>query len=53
LEEVKHQEEVIKMKKKEIDTKNITRAAPLMGYKEQNKFHAVNGTGTIQEITCV
>jgi adenylate kinase len=28
------------------------KTAPLMGYyKEQNKFHAVNGTGTIQEIT--
>jgi hypothetical protein len=36
LEEVKLQEEVIQVKKKfEIDTKNITRAAPLMGYKEQ------------------
>jgi adenylate kinase len=28
------------------------KTAPLMGYyKEQNKFHAVNGIGTIQEIT--
>ena len=28
------------------------KTAPLMGfYKEQNKFHAVNGIGTIEEIT--
>jgi adenylate kinase len=43
----------IKTKKKlEIATKNTTKTAPLMDYyKNQNKYFAVNGIGSITEIT--
>jgi adenylate kinase len=38
--------------KLEIATKNTTKTAPLMDYyKNQNKYFAVNGIGSITEIT--
>jgi adenylate kinase len=44
---------MIKMKiKSEIATRNTMRTAPLMQYyNDQGKFYAVNGIGSIQEIT--
>jgi adenylate kinase len=44
---------MIKMKiKSEIATRNTMRKAPLMQYyNDQGKFYAVNGIGSIEEIT--
>jgi adenylate kinase len=49
----KHQEELtIKMRKNRNRYQEYNEKQPLMGYyNEQEKFHAVNGIGSIDEIT--